>query len=190
MKLQLLSGVIGLLATAAHAQDLSQGSEAKSWNLYAEAPARFEAKVVDLLCEVAGDCADQCGEGRRQLALLRSADNVLVYPMKNNEPVFTGAANELFPFCGKMVEVDGLLLNDPDIGAMNVYQLQLIREVGTSEWVKANRWTKDWAAANPEAQGEGPWFRRDPRVNAAIAQDGYFGLGLETDAAVIKDLFP
>ena len=32
------------------------------------------------------------------------------------------------------------------------------------EWIKANRWTKDWAVANPDATGQGPWFRRDPRV--------------------------
>jgi len=34
-----------------------EGSEAKPWNLYAEIPATFEATVVDLLCEVAGQCA-------------------------------------------------------------------------------------------------------------------------------------
>jgi len=40
------------LSLPAAAQDFSHGSEAKRWNLYAEVPARFEAKVVDLLCEV------------------------------------------------------------------------------------------------------------------------------------------
>ena len=44
--------LIALLALAASplaAQDFSEGSEAKSWNLYAEVPATFEAEVVDVL---------------------------------------------------------------------------------------------------------------------------------------------
>jgi hypothetical protein len=179
-----------LTATPAAAQDFAAGSEAKSWNLYAESPARFEATVVDLLCDMTGDCPADCGAGTRQLALLRSADNVLVFPMKNNQPAFTGAANELQPFCGKAVEVDGLMITDPDIGAQNVYLVQRIRAVGATEWVKANRWTRDWAAAHPEAAGEGPWYHRDPRVQAEIATDGYFGLGLEQDAMILKELFP
>jgi hypothetical protein len=184
----LLFSILALPAAAQEA-DFSAGSTAKSWNLSAEVPALFEAKVVDLLCEVAGDCPADCGAGRRQLALLRTADNVLVYPMKNAQPVFAGNVVELLPYCGKAVEVDGLLLADPDIGARNVYLLQRIRETGAQDWVNADRWTKDWAAANPDAAGKGPWFRRDPRVNAMIAQDGYFGLGLETDEAAIKELF-
>ena len=39
------------------AQDFSENSEARSWNLFAEQPARFEATVVDILCEVTGTCA-------------------------------------------------------------------------------------------------------------------------------------
>jgi hypothetical protein len=179
-----------LIAAPATAQDFSAGSEAKSWNLYAESPARFEAQVVDLLCTMTGDCPADCGGGTRQLALLRSDDNVLVFPMKNNQPAFTGAANELQPFCGKMVEVDGLMITDPDIGAQNVYLVQTIREVGATEWIKANRWTKDWAAAHPEAAGPGPWYDRDPRVQAEIATGGYFGLGLEQDAVILQELFP
>jgi hypothetical protein len=84
--------------------------------------------------------------------------------------------------------VDGLLLNDPEIGANNIYLVQKIRSVGATEWVAANQWTKDWAAANPDAAGEGPWYQRDPRVLAEIATDGYFGLGLEQDAAILKEL--
>ena len=60
-----------------------------------------------------------------------------------------------------------------------MYLLQKIRESATEDWVKANRWTKDWAAANPEAKGKGPWFRRDPRVLAEIEAEGYLGLGTD-----------
>ena len=163
-------------ALPAAAQDFSAGSEARSWNLYGEQPARFEATVVDLLCEVAGDCANQCGP-QRQLGLRRDADGVLVYPNKNGQPAFTGAAVELAPFCGTAVEVDGLLVEDPDLGATNIYLVQRIRAVGDDTWQTANRWTKAWADDHPEAEGKGPWFRRDPRVNALIASEGYLGLG-------------
>ncbi|KNG92779.1 hypothetical protein [Pseudaestuariivita atlantica] len=183
-----IAAALALVAAPLAAQDFSEGSEARSWNLYAEQPALFEAKVVDILCELTGDCPDNCGDGRRQLGLVRAADNVLVFPNKNSQPAFTGAALELLPYCGQDVEVDGLMIEDPDLGATNVYLVQKIRTVGAEEWVKANTWTKKWAAANPEAKGKGPWFRRDPRVNAAIEADGYLGLGVEEEAEFIKGL--
>lgn len=185
--------LIALLATPAYAQDepfpFEEGSEARSWNLYAEQPARFEATVVDILCEVAGDCADNCGDGARQLGLVRSADNVLVFPNKNSQAAFTGATVELLPYCGQEVEVDGLLLEDDYLGAKNIYLVQTIRALGEDEWVKGNRWTKVWAENNPDAAGDGPWFRRDPRVLAEIAREGYFGLGLEQDEEIKDFLF-
>ena len=67
--------------------------------------------------------------------------------------------------------------------------MQKIRSQGTEEWTRANRWTKDWAAANPEAKGKGPWFRRDPRVAAEIEREGWLGLGLEVDAAFLEEWF-
>lgn len=176
------------LALPAAAQDFSAGSTAKSWNLYAEQPAFFAATVVDLTCEITDDCPADCGAGARQLGLLRTADGVLVYPNKNAQPVFTGAAQDLLPFCGQQVEVDGLMLNDPEIGANNVYLVQKIRALGTTEWTPAKQWTKDWAAAHPDVPGDGPWYGRDPRVLAEIATDGYFGLGLEQDATILKEL--
>lgn len=178
-----------VLAAPAVAQDFSEGSQAKSWNLYAEQPALFQAQVVDVLCELTGDCPENCGGGDRQLGLVRAADDVLVLPNKNGQAAFNGAVAELLPFCGAEVEVDGLLIDDPDLGAVNIYQVQLIRKVGDAEWTKADSWTKVWAEKNPEAAGKGPWYRRDPRVKAAIAKDGYFGLGLETDKDIKELLF-
>ncbi|WP_281855933.1 hypothetical protein [Litoreibacter halocynthiae] len=182
---------LALFATSpAFAADFSEGSTAKSWNLYAEAPAFFESKVVDITCEVTGDCPDNCGNGDRQLGLLRAADGVLVFPNKNAQSGFQGATVDLLPFCDKQVEVDGLLIEDEDIqGATNIFLVQKIREVGSEDWVKANTWSKAWAAKYPEAKGKGPWFRRDPRVNAHLAETGHFGLGLEKDAELIKELF-
>ncbi|SLN42485.1 hypothetical protein PEL8287_02106 [Roseovarius litorisediminis] len=181
--------ILALLAAPAAAQDFSAGSGAKTWNLYAEKPARFEAKVVDILCELTGDCPENCGDGRRQLGLLRAADKALVYPNKNAQAAFTGAALELLPYCSADVEVDGLLIEDPDLAAKNIYLVQKIRLVGEENWTKANSWTKKWAKANPDAKGKGPWFRRDPRVRAAIAEDGYTGIGVEAEQPFIKELF-
>lgn len=178
-----------LFASPVTAQDFSKNSTAKEWNLYAEQKAFFKAKVVDPLCTLAGDCPENCGDGKRQLALLRSVDDVLVLPLKNSQAAFTGAANELQPFCGKDVEVDGLLMDDEELFAKNLYMVQKIRLVGDTKWTKANRKTKDWKAENPDAKGKGPWFRRDPRIKAEIAREGYLGLGLEADKIFIEEWF-
>ena len=143
--------------------------------------------VVDPLCELTGDCPDNCGDGRRQLALIRAVDDVMVLPLKNAQAAFTGAPAELLPFCGMEVEVDGVLLEDEDVGSRNLYMVQLIRAVGDEEWTKANRWTKDWAAKHPDAKGKGPWFRRDPRVQAELEREGWLGLGPEEEAAFVEE---
>ena len=184
-----------LLAAPAAAQDdfdpyaFEEGSQAEPWNLYGEVPARFEARVVDILCELSGDCPEDCGGGERQLGLLRAADGALTFPNKNAQPLFTGAAVELGPFCGRDVEVDGLLIEDPDLGARNVYLVQRIRAQGEEEWTEATRWTDMWAERNPDLVGGGPWYRRDPRVNAMIERGGHLGLGPEAEEAFLEDLF-
>lgn len=190
MKHFVLALIVASSPVAAQDFAFEEGSQAKSWNLYAEEPALFEATVVDLMCEIAGDCVENCGDGNRQLGLLRSIDGVLVYPNKNSQAAFTGATAELLPFCGQTINVDGLLLYDEELGAQSIFLVQLIRPQGSEEWIKANNWTKVWAENNPEAEGPGPWFRRDPRILSAIAEDGYFGLGLEEDAAIKAELWP
>lgn len=183
----MLAAALAMLGQPAAAQE----SQAQSWNLYAEVPTLFQATVVDPLCILTGDCPADCGGGTRQLALLRSADDVMVLAIKNHQPLFTGGATDLQPFCSQTVEVDGLMLTDPDTGLDNVYQVQKIRAVGATDWVAARRWTEVWANANPELPASNdPWFRRDPRVAARIAVTGWFGLGLEQDAAILKELYP
>ena len=167
------------VGTPLAAQDgpFSEGSEARSWNLAWEEPARFEATVVDMLCEVTGDCDNACATGR-QLGLLRAADGVLTYPNKNNQGIFTGAAVDLAPFCSMEVEVDGLMIEDEYVGATNVYLVQRIRLLADEEWTTANGWTDDWATQFPDAAAQdGRWYRNDPRVLALIEADGYLGTG-------------
>lgn len=179
----LTSALIALTMPAvAFAADDSEGSNAKPWNLLGEEQATFSTKVVDVLCELTGDCPDNCGNGKRQLGLVRANDGALVYPMKNCQAAFTGAANDLQPYCGKDVDVDGLLVGDDEYTPVKYYMVQFIRETGAEKWNKASRWTKDWNKANPDLKKvKGPRFRKDPRVKADIAKNGYLGLGLEID---------
>lgn len=182
------AGVMLLSASAAMAQDFSQGSEAKEFGLVGEAKARFSGRVVDILCELSGDCAENCGNGQRQLGVLRESDGKLILVSKNAQFEFNGAVDDLLPYCNKDVDVDGLLLGDDPGVPAKVFMVQLIREKGSGDWVKANQWTKGWKARNPEvAEGEGPWYRRDKRVQKQIAKDGYFGLGQAADAAWRKE---
>lgn len=183
-----LIAALALLASPLAAQDFSENSKARSWNLYGENPALFEAKVVDIMCELTSDCPANCGDGERQIGLVRTADDVLMFVNKNNQPAFTGAVVDLLPYCGQEVTVDGLIITDEDFPIDNVYLVQRIK-AGDADWAKASQFTKVWAKNNPEAKGKGPWFRRDPRVNALIAESGYLGLGLEIDEEFKEYLF-
>jgi len=181
-----LSTVFAALLASAVALPMAQAAEsqAKSWNLTGEVKARFEAKVVDVLCELAGDCVDNCGNGARHLGLLTS-DGKLVLANKNIQPIFSGAAVDLAPYCGKQVEVDGLMVGE---GGPKLYQIQLIREVGAEKFNKTNLWSKQWNAENPDLKKvKGPWFRKDPLVNAQIEKSGYLGLGLDVDKKFIEE---
>ena len=177
---------LGMVAGAANAQDFSKGSKAKKWGLIDEKKALFSGKVVDILCELAGDCVDNCGNGERNLAILRSADNVLVPVLKNRQPAFNGATEDLLPYCNKVVDVDGTLLGHGEGIKAKVFLLQLIRVKGTEKWAKASLWTRKWAEKNPNAKGKGPWFRRDERVKKQIQATGYFGLGHEEDKKFLE----
>ena len=182
--------VAPFFASAPAPAHAAEECEAKSWGLSGQKKACFSAKVVDLLCEVAGDCAANCGNGTRQLGLLRADTGKLVYPQKNLQQSFNGPVADLQPHCGKTIDVRGWMVGDEETlnGAAPLYQVQWIRAQG-GDWVKASKWTKDWAKKNPGAKGKGPWFRRDPRVKSELAADGYLGLGHDADVAFIKDWY-
>lgn len=164
-----------------HAQDFSEGSQAKEFGLVEEVPATFSGKVVDIACELTGDCPDNCGDANRNLGIIREADDKLIMVLKNAQFAFNGPAYDLVKYCNKQVDVDGLLIGDIEEKGAQFYMLQFIRDKGAADWTKANQWTAGWKARNPEAGGKGPWFRRDPRVLKQIKADGYFGLGHEVD---------
>ncbi|MEO0623700.1 MAG: hypothetical protein AAFU49_21535 [Pseudomonadota bacterium] len=181
-----------LIASGAGAQDYAANSEAKEWNLFGEEKARFVATVSDAVCMLTGDCPADCGAGLRQMVVIRADDGMMLLVNKNGQPAFSGATVDLAPYCHQLVEVDGLLVGEPEFTPVlksKLYQVQRIRRVSETEWAKTNRFTKDWAEKNPEAKGKGPWFRRDPRILAEIEANGYLGLGDEADAKYIEENF-
>ena len=194
MMRHVIAAALILAASPALAEgEFSAGSKAKSWNLFGEEKARFEGKVVDALCLLTGDCPADCGAGKRQMGILRSADGRFLLVNKNGQPVFTGASVDLVPYCGQMVEVDGLLVGDrdvtPGLGDGKLFQVQTVSILGEEAAKKANIWTRDWAERNPEVGGKGPWFRRDPKIMEQIEAHGRFGLGAEVDRKYIEENF-
>jgi hypothetical protein len=152
---------------------------AESWGLAGEQSARFEATVVDLLCELTGDCPADCGAGQRQLGLLRD-DGTLVLPLKN-QVIFAGGAAELIGYCARRVVADGLMVTNR---GHSFFALQFVKGAPDGKWRRANRFLPKWAAENgvgPKSPTARRWFENDPRVKDLIARDGKLGLGLEAD---------
>ena len=148
---------------------------AESWGLPDEEKTRFEAVVVDALCELTGDCPAQCGGGKRQLGLLNDA-GALILPLKNTVP-FAGAAGELQEFCGRRVTADGLFSTNRGV---RVFVLQFVREAPDGKWRRADRWLDAWAAARgvaADSETANQWFRNDAAVTRIITRDGKLGIG-------------
>ena len=148
---------------------------AQGWGLIGEEIVRFDAKVVDVLCELTGDCPDDCGGGKRQLGLI-DANGKLIPVFKDAVP-FAGAAAELIDFCGKTVTADGLFSTNREV---TIFSLQFVREAPDGKWRKSNRYLRKWAKTNGvevNSNAAKAWFRNDPRVKALIAREGKLGLG-------------
>lgn len=190
MRYALTAAMAALIALPAAAQDFSAGSQAKAWNLNGERMARFEARVTDAVCALTGDCPEDCGGGLRQMVLERVADGKTLLVFKNIQPIFSGGTHDLAAYCGQTVIVDGLLVGDAEYtkGA-EIMQVQTVT-VGDGEAVKTNTFDEYWNARYPElADEKGPWFRKDPEINARIETTGRLGLGPEADAAYAADNF-
>ncbi len=166
----------GILAMAAMAfAPMAQAAE--EWGIDGEAKARFEAKVVDIACELSGNCPPNCGDGKRQLGLLKD-DGTLLLVAKNSD-IFAGGTVDLIGFCGKQIIADGLMIKTPH---MPLFALQFKRAAPDGKWSRANWFTKEWSKANGGKKGS-QWFRNDPVIKSEIAANGVFGIpGLKPDA--------
>lgn len=181
-----LTLALGALALALIAQPFAQRpvQAAQEWGLPGEQVMRFDATVVDVLCELTGDCPANCGDGTRQLGLL-DEDGVLHLAMKNFVP-FTGASWELEDFCGKKVTADGLFATNK---GYTIFALQFVREAPDGKWRRANRFTSKWAEKNgvaADGKEAKQWFRNDPEVMRLIEENGVFGLGADVDKAYFE----
>ena len=157
---------------------------AESWGLAGEQTARFEATVVDLLCELTGDCPADCGAGQRQLGLLKD-DGTLVLPLKN-QVIFAGGAAELIGYCARRVVADGLMVTNR---GHSFFALQFVKGAPDGKWRRANRFLSTWAERNgldPKDKKVKRWFENDPQVKALIVRDGKLGLGLEADRKFLE----
>ena len=147
---------------------------AEPWGIPHEKPLVLKGRVVDALCHLKGRCAPDCGGGKRQLGLLL-ADGAFRLVAKGNVD-FAAAIPDLIGFCGRQVEADGLLIENP---AVTLFFLQGVRADGdASPFVPAERFKAEWEARNGTAE---EWWRADPEANRIIAEDGPLG---------IKDLMP
>jgi hypothetical protein len=161
LKIAVLAIVFTVTTASARAAD--------EWGLENESVETFKAKVVDVACELTGQCVDNCGDGKRQLGLLK-ADGTLRIAAKGSTD-FAGSVRDILPYCGKEIFVDGLLIKSPK---MTMYFVQYLREKESDPWIKTDGFMSDWEARNGKAE---QWFRADPEVRAIIAEQGVFGLG-------------
>lgn len=166
--------MMAVLAVLLSVLNAGAARAAEEWGIEHEKKARFEAKVVDVLCELTGDCPSNCGGGKRQLGLLKD-DGRLILVVKNFD-IFAGASNDLIEFCGKRIVADGLLINNP---RMPLFALQFKRLAPDGKWSRADQFSKDWAKTNgikPGSKKASQWFKHDPAIKAAIAKDGILGI--------------
>ncbi|MCA1910268.1 MAG: hypothetical protein LDL39_18115 [Magnetospirillum sp.] len=144
---------------------------AESWGLPEEKAASFDAKVVDMVCQLTGDCPTKCGAGKRQLGLLTN-DGKLILVSKNADP-FAGASTDLAPYCGQTITADGLFTTNQGV---TLFALQRLKPKA-GQWRDANGFTQAWGKDNQRPGDSGEWYLHDARVKALIGQQGKLGLG-------------
>jgi len=157
-----------LIGTAALAGLAWPALAAEPWGIPHERAAVLKGRVVDALCHLKGRCAPACGDGKRQLGLAL-ADGRFRLVAKSNVD-FAGAINDLSPYCGREIEADGLLIENP---AVTLFFVQRLRESAGQDWIVAERFKADWEARNGKAE---EWWRGDPQANRIIAEAGPFGI--------------
>lgn len=141
---------------------------ADGYGIANEKIVQFEATVVDIACTLTKTCPANCGGGKHQLGLL-TADGKLRLPVKG-QTLFANAIPDLLPFCGKTVEVDGLLIENP---VMTIVHVQNLRANSTEKWHPAEAFEAEWTAKNGKAE---EWQRADSFVKEVIAADGVLGI--------------
>ena len=145
------------------------------WGISGAEVAELSGEVVDVLCEVSGNCVDQCGSGTRQLGIKTEQGTVLIAKDLN---LYTGGAEELWPYCSQQLVVNGQFTESSNI---RFFQIQNVREPG-GPWMSTTRFLQIWAEKNGKPVSAATrWYRQDPRVNSILDRDGRLGLGPDAD---------
>jgi len=157
--------------------------EIESWPITAAEKSQFSGKVVDVLCELGGNCTEDCGQGNRQLAVKSSDENVGTVLVAKNLTNYSGAADELWQFCGQQIDMNGLFTEHKGV---RFFQVQNVRPTG-GEWQKATRYHNAWAERSGKSlQQAKNWQYEDERVKEIIKRDGRLGLGAQADQDYFK----
>ena len=165
--LRMRAAGIGIAALIAFAPAVAQAAEA--WGIPHEKAVVLKGRVVDALCHLKGVCASDCGAGKRQLGILEADGRFRL--VGKGQIDFAGAAPDLAGFCGREVEADGLLIENP---AITLFFAQGVREAGsTAPFTPTERFKTQWEARNGQAP---EWWRADPESNAIIAETGPLGI--------------
>jgi len=172
--------MIGLLLGAGLIQAgcATPAGKVESWPVTGAEENQFSGTVVDVLCELGGNCADECGQGKRQLAIKSQDKNIGTVLVAKNLTNYSGAADELWQLCGQQIDLNGLFTEHKGV---RFFQVQNIREPG-GQWQKANKYLSAWV----ERSGKSPqqaknWQDHDERVKDILSRDGRLGLGTEAD---------
>ncbi len=146
----------------------AQANAAEPWNIPHEKQVVLKGRVTDALCHLKGRCAPDCGGGKRQLGLVQ-ADGTFRLVAKSNVD-FAGAIHDLIGYCGREIEADGLLIENP---AVTLFFVQGIRTDPSAPFTPADRFKTQWEARHGQAP---EWWRADPEANRLIAEDGPLGI--------------
>jgi len=150
--------------------------EVSAWPISNAEERALSGTVVDVLCELNGNCTDSCGDGKRQLALKTEEAGIIL--VSKNLTNYTGAADELSPYCDQVVDVNGLFTEHRGV---RFFQVQNIKPSG-GQWQRATRYLQTWSerSGKPASQASS-WQDNDERVKEIIERDGVLGLGKEAD---------
>lgn len=164
--MKIAASLIALAALLASGARVAMAAD--EFGIANEKVVQFDATVVDIACTLTGNCPAKCGDGKRQLGLMTS-DGKLRMPVKG-QTLFANAIPDLLPYCGKTVQVDGLLIENP---AMTIVHVQNLRENADQKWKPAEAFEAQWTAKYGKAE---EWQRADPFVKDVIAADGVYGI--------------
>ena len=157
------AAALGALAAGA-------ASAAEPWGLENEKVVELQGRVVDLACTLAGDCPPDCGGGKRQLGVLTAEGRLL--PLAKGLVNFANGVPDLLPYCGRKLQVDGLLIESP---AMPLLFVQNLRGSAADPWRATDAFERGWRARHGGEAGV-EWFKTDPDVRAAIEAAGVLGV--------------